>query len=622
MDDEEGVSNWLNAAVKFSGNEGPVKPMSLDTLVAEMPKWREKTRGVIEQWERGEIPGLAVATGLNRSLIDLTVTTALNNMTESDVRKRSLILACSGRREELVVDVNKLVLDPMSLVTAEMLGIVDLLIENFQITIPLTTLGWLFEESRKIAYHQPKLIKNAHLLQRSFADGTIQIFHRVGEVPFQLIKEFGEDLAAVLTEISELSKDINEPQHILIHNYPIHRVESLMAAEADVSNYREAICSCYNVVNKLLQKAKLTEKEAENCKSYLEVVGERQWDNELLIADGSVLYIDSNSLQRLQHLKLLNKIRDAGLTILVTKHTQLDNNALLSYESQANNTLEIIESLRVRLKDVIFEEKINIANIKSSDSGDEIRFHPTVASFELMAEYDAVVVEDRHLNHNARYIHADGSRLVLSLIDVIRMLRAKNVIGHVEEAEYKTKLRQYGYALISLDLWELNFHLSASKVVDGRLVETTPLKAIRENILQLRSSDVLQLPAEIAWLNGMLISCCKALKNVWEDGIDVNTSIAKSNWLLNMIDIRKWAHRYEHITPDVDARYRGLVLALTIAPTDISEDIKAAYWSWLENIVLGPVKEENHNLYQELLALAEESFVNSLEFYEKELNDE
>jgi hypothetical protein len=121
---------------------------------------------------------------------------------------------------------------------------------------------------------------------------------------------------------------------------------------------------------------------------------------------------------------------------------------------------------------------------------------------------------------------------------------------------------------------------------------------------------LLQLPQEHIWLNVTNECLIKALKAQWHDGIDEVLSGARSEWLLNLIDIRTWAHR---LISDGDMRqqYAVLTLALISLP-DASAETRKRYWSWLEDGVLRPMKEERDPSFQELLRLVEEKVAGSL----------
>ena len=89
---------------------------------------------------------------------------------------------------------------------------------------------------------------------------------------------------------------------------------------------------------------------------------------------------------------------------------------------------------------------------------------------------------------------------LFSTLDLIDTLVATDAKMVEERLEYRTLLRQAGYIFVPVSEDELTHHLKASTVVDDEVVETVGLKAIRENVLQVRMSTWLQIPEEEYWL--------------------------------------------------------------------------------------------------------------------------
>ena len=108
-----------------------------------------------------------------------------------------------------------------------------------------------------------------------------------------------------------------------------------------------------------------------------------------------------------------------------------------------------------------------------------------------------------------------------------------------------TTLRRANFALTPVTAAELNSLFANSTVSDGVLEETGELRAIREGIHRVRMCNMLQSPKELAWLNGVTQSCLSSLKEQWKDGFEEATSIARSEWLIDLSDVRRWTHRLD-----------------------------------------------------------------------------
>jgi len=171
-------------------------------------------------------------------------------------------------------------------------------------------------------------------------------------------------------------------------------------------------------------------------------------------------------------------------------------------------------------------------------------------------------------------------------------------------AEYRTRLRKAGYIFIPLKEDELAFHLDASTVKEGKVVETAELKAIRENILCIRMSTWLQLPKEALWLDGLLKTFIRVLKGLWKAGADLPEVRARSNWILDQIDVRCWAHCLGGENGDnlVKVGRSVFIQLLIFPPENTLPEVKNEYWKWLEDMVLAPIKEQEPELYNLIIA--------------------
>jgi hypothetical protein len=145
--------------------------------------------------------------------------------------------------------------------------------------------------------------------------------------------------------------------------------------------------------------------------------------------------------------------------------------------------------------------------------------------------------------------------------------------------------------------------LLESPVIDGRVVETAELKAIRESFLRVRMSGILQLPQEAAWLEGSLRAIIHVLKGLWVDVPDFSDIIVRSNWLAGFIDIRGWAHC---LVPDsvdyvIQSGPTALVEILLSPPADDTQTVYDAYWKWLEECFLEPFQEQFLEQYNQIV---------------------
>jgi hypothetical protein len=111
-------------------------------------------------------------------------------------------------------------------------------------------------------------------------------------------------------------------------------------------------------------------------------------------------------------------------------------------------------------------------------------------------------------------------------------------------------------------------------------------------------SDWLQLPKEAPWLDSTLKVFIRVLKSLWMDGADLSVITARSDWILDQVDVRGWAHSLGPGIGDNVVRVgRGAHILLFALPTDASQEVKDSYSSWVEDRILAPIKEQFPDLY-------------------------
>lgn len=171
-----------------------------------------------------------------------------------------------------------------------------------------------------------------------------------------------------------------------------------------------------------------------------------------------------------------------------------------------------------------------------------------------------------------------------------------------EFEEYVTALRRAGFAFVPLRAEELSALVARTSVLNGRMIETAELKAIRENLLLVRMSESLAWPKEQTWLGNMALAFAATIKAQWVDGVDEVAARARSDWLLEQFDIRHWAPSYAASgdIAEMKMRYRNQVLSLAMRTSKESYDTKQKYWKWFEDAVLEPLPLADPELSAEL----------------------
>ena len=545
------------------------------------------------------------AEALNRSLVDLMLFPALANQLETDPRRRGAIPAYSGKMQPVALMFESTVgIDATVLLTLGSLNLLDQALDAFaEIYLPHSTLSWLFEEKQKAAFHQPSRIKNAHHVRDLLATGTLERFMPDTLPDSDLAAHVGDELAHLIAE-AEKQRESGDKQSIVVRSSPVHRIASLMGEEADLTAHAEVLSSCQAVIAKLRQKGQITGEEARKAEDYLRL-HEKSWPEQPEIADGAVLYLDDLAVTYFQHLGVLGKLKAAGFKAIVSPERVDETNQLISYEGNSSKVNEVIDRIRSSVAARIASGKIRLGASRKVEGADDqsATDHPSVSLLSLTGKCDFILIDDRFLNQHANIEHEGVRAKIACTLDLLDALVASHALSSQDYFECRTNIRRAGYFFVPLDDGELGALLKGAQVVQDKVVETAELRAIRENILLVRMSTWLQLPNEHVWLDALLKTFIRVLKRQWADTADISGARARSDWIIDQIDVRGWAHCLGGEGGDNLVK-TGRVVHITLllsSFTDLPPESRPPYWEWIEERLLAPIKEEVPELYAQIV---------------------
>ena len=601
-EDEPEVGRWLHKAAELSGNDGPLQTVTFKDVLNRTPDWARRESEMWRLLSRGEIPISLAAQSLNKSLTELTLFPALANSSQRDPRRRSAVPAYSGARLPISLDITQTTVgvDATALLTLNYLNVLDKALDAFMaVYVPHSTLTWLFEEQHKATFHQPSRIRDAHKLRDLLAGDLLEKCVPSTVPDGELAFHIGHELAGLIAEATKVREDDNT-QRIVVRSSPVHRLSSLMEQEADLTAQASVMSSCLCVVKKLREKGQMTADEEERARDYLQL-HEKPWPNQADISDGAVLYLDGLTITYFLHIGILGRLRPAGLKPISSPSAVSEANSLIAYERIADSVTRAIEHIRSAISSRIESGNVNVGRrCDALGPGDHSLLQQSaVDAIGLAHDCDAIVSDDRFLNQHAKIDDGGMQSAIFSTLDLLDALAVSEVISAGDRFEYRTLLRRAGYLFVPISDDELLRHLKASSVKDSRVIETAELKAIRESMLQVRMGDWLQLPKEAPWLDTTLKVFIRVLQGVWKEAADLSIVRARSDWLVDQIDLRGWAHSFGAENGDtIVSTGRGLqVSSLFMLPPGAPNEVKDAYWSWMEDRVLVPIKEQCPDLY-------------------------
>jgi hypothetical protein len=249
-----------------------------------------------------------------------------------------------------------------------------------------------------------------------------------------------------------------------------------------------------------------------------------------------------------------------------------------------------------------------------TEGENKVWLHPTFGVLGINEAVDAFVVDDRSIN---RHVHmtANGRQApIVTTLDLLDDLASKRIISQEDLFAHRTRLRQAGFQLIPLTTKELSYHLENAPLADGILVETAELKAIRESLLRARMSKMLQIPAEVPWLQQSMNAIIRTLKQIWQTKSDHNDAAAYSDWLLQLLDVRGWA------ASAIPGNERGFALYAyaahilqIISALDVCNEMRDAYQDWVDDRVVRNIQETEPEVFEWLVERARELITHSVE---------
>ncbi len=595
-EDNQETSEWLNKAMVLSNDNGPLHKASFEDLKEMMSEAREKNERVYKAYFDGDAPIFTVASLLNRTMSDFYLVQPQENKSAKDIRRKNLVPIFHGARLNQAIDSETVVIDASSALVMESIGLLTYLFDCFEkIVIPHSFMRWLFEEKQKVAFHQPSQIEKAKYFERLVSDGRISVFHPKKINNPELALDVGDELAYMLEEVQASPR--NESQALVVCSCPVHKVGgSFREVEVDLSSFNHSLISCTQLIKKLEGLAVITEGQCSKALNYLRQ-HEKEWPTDLEVASGARLYLDSLSITYLMTVEMLDKLSEAGFEVYVFKGERDKHRSLINYDSTIELADSKIENIRKLFSNGLASGKVILAEMplnKDQVAASKNNYAwPTEELFETLKVCDAALIDDRFINRHRNITFDERTVPIFSSLDFIDTLHHKGLISQEQKLDARTSLREFGFEFVGISSEELEYHLNHSAIVDGEFKPTKQLRLIRENLLLIRISGLVQLPRDAQWLHETMKTIAEAIRAQWSADIPLELSRARSCWLYELIGYREWAQAHE-IRGDGGMAYLGEVLKVNfmlIEPEYVSDKQKEDYKAWLDEFVLGPLKD-------------------------------
>jgi hypothetical protein len=605
----EGAQTWILQAAELSGDDGPIKRMSLEELLGGQGEWEARVTEAMNAQAAAAAPISSIASALRRTWLELQLVPLIANPTCPDVRTHAIVGLFSGRavsETASVLDKGPIALDVTALVTLAHLNLLEDVFEAFdQVIVRHDVLTELFEQRNRLIFHQPSRIAFSHRLLGLVDRGKLSPFNVTTTPDLGLLADLGEERAEMLADAAGRQ----DGQFLLIHPFPITKVGSLLSEAVPLERYQKNLASCGAVVDAVLNAGQLTKKDTQSAYAYLRSQ-EQRWPNEPAIEAGATLYLSEVAVAYFHHLGLLDRIADAGLTAVVSKSSIAEARALIDHESRSAAVDAVLKRARDQISRAFSEGHLRFnpvppkaAEMDAGGDGD------SASTAGLASAGGLFVTDDRFMNRFSHFDH-EGSRIpILSSIELLTELAEKGALEPESLADVKTRLRREGAIYISVTAAELTGMIAetALRVRSGSgersIAESAELKGLRENVRLAQARGWFNPAVDARWLTNLQLAVSAAIVAQWDGTIPDELALARSDWLLGLLGLTDWAESLVQHDMQGIAETGAILDAvkLAISSGSVPKERRDAFEDWLEARVLTPLLETSTRTREALL---------------------
>ncbi|ELB2148268.1 hypothetical protein QNS29_000344 [Vibrio parahaemolyticus] len=598
LDEKEEVIEWLRKAISISGDSGPIKKISLEEIGEVLLSNREAPNKAWELFLSGEVPTTLAAANLNRSISSFIITPWIINTNELEVNKKLLIPAYSLKREIIDILPEVIALELTAILSLSNIGLLELTITSFKkVIIAHSTLLSIFNDRKKTAFHQPSQIELAKCIIEETKKFSVFKYDSVRDIEFR--SKINDESAEFISHAMEENIDL---VRLVCISEPVYVANSLMKEEFDLAPYRHCLVSIGRIIRFLYECGMIMLVEA---KEKLEKIDPGACIDNIRcdIKPGSELYIDRLSCHKLHKLGLLSLLGDSSLQCYISEMHDNENKKLVEFEEKNEKVLEELDSIRKILNKYIIEGKVKLTELNRKEVIEDESYSSCIEIFSSSTPVDAILTDDICINKfkNVKINNVDVP--TINSWDLLRILHQRNVLSGADVFRKKISIIEKGYIFCTLSESELDTIFDSAMYSEEGIIEGVELKALRLNMLLIKSSGFVELPRDAEWLIKLMSSFSNYLKKVWDRYEDDQKCVAISNWLFKLIDYKTWAGCYtdsigESFVQQADmTRINSLLNSCDITRSER----RSAYQDWLTSKVLHDVKYNNPNLYRQLL---------------------
>jgi hypothetical protein len=626
--------------------QGPMKVMTMEQTLEIMREGRERQEQLQQMYASGEAPLQLLAKG---GLAQVFRGTAEWNRTITDAHLRKRILIRHGGRTLLPADYAKaaenwrLHCDTTSLLLAHELGVLEKIEKLFKpLRIPRNVTTALIAQRDKLRPHQQSQLDNSRIVLDLVSKGKIHVLKAKtsdeGLDPVRHLVAGGESSGPLTGEQGEGRGEDDRPEVIpadaanLEQQLGRDRMDILAVAlseEGFAVGFRPV--TCYSIgrhallslpeeldslivngralADSLRGNGRISEEAYEEAVKALGVEGREC--SAVIPLLGSKLFLMRGLADVLAGANLLARACDSFDVFISSDCIEEVEATLQHYERQAKVESwlsELIDRISDGLDDGTYEFiGIPDERVAQRDEREEKLDQEFTATLDLFLfeprEWDVIWVDDRALNKYPIRSDEKGGIPIVGINEILLALRER---GELDEHDYYNllqRLRESDFRYIPLDESELVHHLKDARIVNGRVVESDALSALRcyyssclldKEILQLGSpeGDAPNPHSELPFVVQVINAAANAIAAVWaDDNADVESTTARADWILN--NFYTGNNGLSHLRKD-DVPRSIVFTPAKIVALDISNLLVRGVGMHGDPLITEPVQRRNH----------------------------
>lgn len=596
---------WLSRAATLSSDNGPVRQVSLRTIIEEMlPGHHERIQQIEQSLRSSQLPLHATVHMLNQPLSRFLLDLPEKNARQYDGRRRALLPIISGARQVVPMRPEwTIALDLTSIMVLHHLHLLHKTINAFRhVVLTQDTISILLQERRRVRFHQPSLVQKAEEIATLIDQGHLKTIQPLPQPPDWLSNEVGHALAELLEAARTTGGRV-------VHPYPIYKSTTFLEREAELREYAALILSTRAFTNVLFGRGWIDAQTHEHASPFLRMHDEDpQAEADAALLDRPV-YFDHLAIMYLQETRILQAVcRRSDMNLLIHPSIKTYQTTLIEENRAGDNLAHDLDAIRVVLRDALEAGQATFmpgAPWYASDPERSELYQSAPTLTQILQDVrscDAVCVDDRFVNRHP-FLSDNAERTVptICILDLLRYLEGQGIIRTEEKHQAFHQLRQAGYVLVPVESDELEKHMRQARIdQEGVVIESAEMRICRQTLMRVRSLDMIELPTETLFLDRLLLACMTVIHRLWADEtISAEHAVALSDWIWSSLapSPLDWARGFHESSPQVDIQEAfARHIALLLQPMAWLQERGKVFRIWVESEVLEPLLPANVGL--------------------------